>query len=138
MGGFMKNYRHQGFTLIELMIVIVILGLLAGLVAPEMFGKVDSSQRKIAATQMLALDTSLQTYRLDVGSFPDSLQELKSSTKTGWDGPYIRKSIPLDPWNNAYIYRTPGEDGNGFYMASYGKDGQMGGNDDAQDVVFKW
>ncbi|MCJ8269538.1 MAG: type II secretion system major pseudopilin GspG [Psychrosphaera sp.] len=134
----MKNYRHQGFTLIELMIVIVILGLLAGLVAPEMFGKVGSSQRKIAATQMLALDTSLQTFRLDVGDFPDSLEELRRATKSGWDGPYIRKSIPLDPWGKPYVYRTPGEDGNGFYMASMGKDGQIGGDDDNKDIVFKW
>ena len=134
----MKNYRHQGFTLIELMIVIVILGLLAGLVAPEMFGKVGSSQRKIAATQMLALDTSLQTFRLDVGDFPDSLEELRSSTKSGWDGPYIRKSIPLDPWGKPYVYRTPGEDCNCFYIASMGKDGQIGGDDDNKDIVFKW
>lgn len=120
------------------MIVIIILGLLASLVAPEMFGKVGSSQRKIAKTQMMALDTALETYRLDVGSYPESLQELKSSNKPGWDGPYMRKSIPLDPWNNAYIYRTPGENGNGYYLASYGKDGQLGGQDDSEDIVHQW
>ncbi len=134
----MNKKRQQGFTLIELMIVIIILGLLASLVAPEMFGKVGSSQRKIAKTQMAALDTALETYRLDVGSYPDSLNELKTSSKPGWDGPYMRKSIPLDPWNNAYVYRTPGENGNGYYLASYGKDGQVGGEDDNEDIVHQW
>lgn len=134
----MNRSRQQGFTLIELMIVVIILGLLAGLVAPEMFGKVGSSQRKVAKTQMMAFDTALETYRLDVGSYPESLQELKTSTKNGWDGPYMRKSIPMDPWNNPYVYRTPGENGNGYYLASYGKDGQLGGEDENEDIVHQW
>ena len=131
----MKNKQQQGFTLIELMIVIIIMGLLAGIVAPEMFGKVGSAQRKIANTQMLSLDTSLQTFRLDVGDFPENLAELRSSSKKGWDGPYLNKSIPLDPWDNSYIYRSPGDDGNDYYMASYGKDGRLGGEGDNEDIV---
>jgi general secretion pathway protein G len=129
--------KTRGFTLIELMIVIVILGLLASLVAPEMFGKVGSTQRKVAKTQMLALDTSLETFRLDVGDYPNGLAELRSSSKTGWDGPYLRKDIPLDPWGKPYVYRTPGEDGKGYYMASYAKDGQPGGAGDNEDVIHQ-
>lgn len=134
----MQNNRQRGFTLIELMIVIIIMGLLAGIVAPEMFGKVDSSKRKIAQTQMSAFDTALQTFRLDVGDFPENLQELRASDKRGWDGPYFKKSIPLDPWQNPYIYRTPGENGADYYMASYAKDGRLGGEDDNEDIVVKW
>ena len=134
----MKNNRQRGFTLIELMIVIIIMGLLAGIVAPEMFGKVGSSQRKVANTQMLAFDTALQTYRLDVGDFPKTLEELRVSDKRGWDGPYFKKSIPMDPWGNPYVYRTPGDNGADYYMATYGKDGRIGGEGDNEDVVLKW
>ena len=134
----MKNNRQRGFTLIELMIVIIIMGLLAGIVAPEMFGKVGSSQRKIAQTQMLSLDTSLQTFRLDVGDFPENLEELRVSDKKGWDGPYLNRSIPMDPWGNPYVYRTPGDNGTDYYMASYGKDGRVGGEGDNEDIVLEW
>lgn len=133
----MKKQRMSGFTLIELMIVIVILGLLASLVAPEMFGKVGSTQRKVAKTQMLAFDTSLETFRLDVGDYPNTLEELRTSEKPNWDGPYLRKKIPMDPWSKAYIYRTPGEGGQGYYMASYGKDGQLGGEGDNADIIHQ-
>lgn len=131
----MKKQRISGFTLIELMIVIVILGLLASLVAPEMFSKVGSTQRKVAATQMLSFDTALEIFRLDVGDYPESLEELRSSQKAGWDGPYFKKKIPMDPWSKPYEYRTPGVGGQGFYLASYGKDGQLGGEGDNEDVV---
>lgn len=131
----MNKNRQQGFTLIELMIVIVILGLLASLVAPNLFGNVDKAARQTAKTQMSALETALETYRLDVGDFPQDLNELRSSAKAGWDGPYMKKDIPLDPWKNPYVYRVPGEDGRDFYLASYGKDGQMGGEDDNGDIV---
>jgi general secretion pathway protein G len=134
----MKNTRHSGFTLIELMIVIVILGLLASLVAPQMFGKVGTAQRSMAQTQMRALDTSLQTFRLDVGDFPERLEELRTSQVAGWDGPYLNRSIPLDPWKKSYVYRKQGENGNDYYMASYGKDGQLGGEDDNEDIVLQW
>ena len=133
----MNNQRYSGFTLIELMIVIVILGLLASLVAPEMFGKVGSAQKKVAKTQMLAFDTSLETFRLDVGDYPTGLNELRASDKPGWDGPYLRKEIPKDPWGRDYVYRVPGENGKGYYMASYGKDGQLGGEGENEDIVHQ-
>ena len=132
-----RRYAQSGFTLIELMIVIVILGLLASLVAPEMFSKVGSTQKKVAAAQMLSFDTALEIYRLDVGDYPDNLEELRNSQKPGWDGPYFKKKIPLDPWNNAYQYRNPGDNGQGFYLASYGKDGQLGGDGDDEDIVHQ-
>lgn len=132
----MRQSKSLGFTLIELLIVIVILGLLMSLVAPAMFSKVDSSKIKTAQAQMEMFRTALDTYRLDMGDFPSSLEELRSSDKNGWDGPYLPKSLPTDPWGNPYVYRVPGEDGAPFLMLSYGKDGKAGGEDDAADIVY--
>ncbi len=128
--------KGNGFTMIELLIVIVILGLLASLVAPAMFSKVDSSKIKTAETQMQMLETSLDTYRLDMGDYPESLSELVSSDKKNWDGPYLPKAIPMDPWGNPYVYRKPGEE-RPYYLASLGKDGQPGGTDGNEDVVHQ-
>jgi general secretion pathway protein G len=127
----------RGFTLIELLIVIVILGLLLSLVAPTMFSKVSSSQRKTAMAQMQMLATSLDTYRLDLGDYPPNLAELRQSTKPGWDGPYLPKDVPLDPWGNAYQYQVPGKEGQAYSLLSFGKDGQAGGEDDAADIVYQ-
>jgi len=133
-----KIKLKKGFTLIELLITLVILGLLASIVAPEMFGKVGTAQKKTALSQMQSFETALNTFRLDVGDFPDNLSELRQSNKKGWDGPYLPKSVPLDPWGNAYEYRAPGEDGNPFYLSSLGKDGAQGGEKDAEDLVLQW
>lgn len=133
----MNQIKKRGFTLIELLIVIVIIGLLASLVAPAMFSKVSSSQKKTAAAQMQMFETALDTYRLDNGDYPDSLEELRKSDKSTWDGPYLPKELPLDPWGNPYAYKKPGEDGNAYYMASYGKDGQPGGEGDNADILHK-
>jgi general secretion pathway protein G len=134
----MKLKRSRGFTLIELLIVIVILGLLASLVAPEMFGKEESSKIKVAAAQMDMLETSLDTYRLDVGSYPDTLAELVQSDKKGWDGPYLPKDIPLDPWGNPYVYSKPGLEGKPYRMLSFGPDGKEGGEGkSAADIVHQ-
>jgi general secretion pathway protein G len=129
--------RRAGFTLIELLIVIVILGLLLSLVAPVMFSKVSSSQRKTAMAQMQMLATALDTYRLDVGDYPPTLAELRSSTKPGWDGPYLPRDVPLDPWGNPYVYAVPGTDGKPYSLSSYGKDGKPGGEGDNADIVFQ-
>ncbi len=131
---FMK--KNQGFTLIELMIVVVIIGLLASLVAPEMFGKVGSTKRKTAATQMNMFQTSLDTYRLDLGTYPNSLNELVKSDKAGWDGPYLPKSVPLDPWGNPYHYELR-QGGGSFELLAYGSDGQLGGEGEGEDVVHQ-
>jgi general secretion pathway protein G len=126
--------KARGFTLIELLIVIVILGLLASIVAPGMFSKVDSSKVKTAESQIKILKTSLDTYRLDLGEYPNALEELRKSDKKGWDGPYFSEDIPLDPWGNTYIYRKPGADGKPYDLLSHGGDGKEGGEDLAQDI----
>ncbi|MDO6426493.1 type II secretion system major pseudopilin GspG [Thalassotalea sp. 1_MG-2023] len=130
-------YRNRGFTLIELLIVIVILGLLMSLVAPKMFSKVGSSKQKTALAQMQMLQTSLDTYRLDIGDYPTTLSELRSSEKPNWDGPYIPKAVPNDPWGNAYHYKSPGPNGEEYLLMSYGKDGELGGKDEDEDLVHQ-
>jgi general secretion pathway protein G len=130
-------HKNRGFTLIELLIVIVILGLLMSLVAPKMFSKVESSKRNAALAQMQMLQTSLDTYRLDMGNYPTSLNELRMSEKNGWDGPYIPKEVPSDPWGNAYIFQSPGDNGKAFNLLSYGKDGQAEGKNDDEDLVHQ-
>jgi len=131
--------RREGFTLIELLIVMVILGLLAALVGPRMFGKVGSSKLKAAKAQISLLETALDTYRLDVGKYPTTDQGLevlrtKPSDVEKWDGPYLPKDVPMDPWGKPYVYRSPGEHGD-FDIISYGADGRQGGEGEDSDVV---
>ncbi len=128
----------RGFTLIELLIVIVILGLLLSLVAPAMFSKVGSSQRKTAMAQMQMLSTALDTYRLDVGDYPKTLAELRKGEAPGWDGPYLPRELPLDPWGNPYVYNLdPANASNPYTLKSYGKDGRQGGDGEGEDIVFQ-
>jgi len=134
-----KKKRREGFTLIELLIVMVILGLLAALVGPRMFGKVGSSKLKAAKAQISLLETALDTYRLDVGKYPTTDQGLevlrtKPSDVEKWDGPYLPKDVPMDPWGKPYVYRSPGEHGD-FDIISYGADGRQGGEGEDSDVV---
>jgi general secretion pathway protein G len=125
----------RGFTLIELMIVMVILGLLASLVAPKMFGKIGSSKQKTAQTQMEMFSTALDMYRLDVGKYPESLEALRVSNDSNWQGPYLPKDIPKDPWGNAYSFKFPGEKGE-FDLMSLGGDGKQGGEGVNIDVSY--
>lgn len=125
---------QTGFTLIELLIVMVILGLLASLVAPTMFSKVDSSKRNTAVAQMQMLATSLDAFRLDVGKYPDNLEELLRSDKRGWDGPYLPRELPLDPWGTPYVYRFPGQT-TAYDLLSLGADGREGGEEDNADII---
>ncbi|ATC93387.1 type II secretion system major pseudopilin GspG [Pseudoalteromonas tunicata] len=126
---------QSGFTMMELLIVIVILGLLMSLVAPKFFNKLSTAERGIAATQMSAFETALDTYRLDLGKYPQKLEDLRAGTEPRWDGPYLPKDIPLDPWGNPYIYKVPGEDGRPYSIMSYGADGKLGGEDSNADIV---
>jgi len=128
-----KNTR--GFTLIELMIVMVILGLLASFVAPKMFGKIGSSKQKTAQTQMEMFSTALDMYRLDIGNYPESLEALRVSNDSNWQGPYLPKDIPKDPWGNAYIFKFPGEKSE-FDLMSLGGDGKQGGEGVNIDVSY--
>ena len=129
--------RLKGFTLVEILIVIVILGLLISLVAPTMFSKVASSKRKTAEAQMQMLSTALDTYRLDIGRYPAELEELRKSAEPGWDGPYMPREIPDDPWGNPYVYDPEGEGDAPYVLMSYGAGGQLGGEDEEEDIVFQ-
>jgi general secretion pathway protein G len=129
----------RGFTLLELLVVMVIIGLLAGYVGPRYFAQVGKSEVKTARAQIDAFEKALDTYRLDVGRYPSTEQGLESLfTKPDkaerWDGPYLRKKPPPDPWGNKYIYKAPGEHGE-YDLYSFGRDGRDGGSDLDADVT---
>ena len=131
--------RSRGFTLLELLVVLVILGLLVGVVAPRFFGQVGKSEVKVATAQIRALEDALDQYRLDVGRYPGTEQGLAAlntqpSGVSRWQGPYLRKGVPNDPWGNPYQYRSPGEHGE-FDLFSLGSDGQPGGSGEASDIT---
>jgi general secretion pathway protein G len=130
--------KERGFTLIELLIVMVILGLLAALVGPRMFGKVGTSKIKAAKAQISLFETSIDTYRLDVGKYPTTQQGLqalrvKPDGVENWDGPYLTKDVPQDPWGHSYVYECPGKHGD-YDIVSLGADGSPGGDGEDKDV----
>ena len=131
--------KTRGFTLLELLVVMVIIGLLAGFVGPKFFAQIGKSQTKIARAQIDALEKALDQYRIDVGRYPPTDQGLaalveRPGGETKWAGPYLKKGIPLDPWSNAYIYKSPGDHGE-HDIVSYGKDGQPGGSGESEDIA---
>lgn len=127
-------YNRKGFTLIEMLIVIIILGLLASLVGPKLFTKVDKARIQTTKAQIELLSAAIDTYRLDMGKFPKSLDEIRRSEDSRWEGPYLPKDVPLDPWNNPYVYKYPGEHGP-YDIISYGQDGKPGGEGNDRDIV---
>lgn len=128
----------KGFTLLELLVVIVIIGLLAGLVAPRFFDQVSKSNTKIARAQIDALEKALDQYRLDIGAYPATEQGLaalntKPQNVEKWAGPYLKKAVPPDPWGNRYLYKSPGDHAD-YDLFSLGSDAQPGGSGEAADV----
>lgn len=131
-----RSMNTSGFSLIELLIVMVILGMLASLVGPKMFGKLGMAKQKTAKTQIEMLMTALDSYRLDIGKYPsgqDGLEALVQGSGDKWQGPYLAKGLPKDPWGNDYHYQNPGEHGD-VDISSYGADGQSGGDGEDADV----
>jgi len=131
--------NERGFTLIELLVVIIVLGLLVGLVGPRLFGRVGQSKTAAARAQIELLGAALDGYRLDVGSYPNSSQGLDALQKNpnvpNWNGPYLKKSVPKDPWGNLYKYQCcPGQHGE-YDLWSEGGDGAPGGEGENADVV---
>ena len=129
---------QRGFTLLELLVVMVIIGLLAGYVGPKYFAQIGKSEVKAARAQIDALEKALDQYRLDVGRYPTSENGLaalmkRPASENRWQGPYLRKEVPADPWGQPYQYVQPGEHGE-FDLFSLGKDGKPGGEGEAADI----
>jgi general secretion pathway protein G len=136
--------KNSGFSMIELLVVLVILGMLAGLVGPRLFGKLDSSKVKTAETQVKMLKGALQTYRLDVGDFPSTEQGLEALVRIprggraekSWQGPYLDGEVPMDPWSNPYQYAKEASGLESFTLYAWGADGKEGGEALDADVGF--
>lgn len=134
-----QHYKQQGFTLLELLVVLGIIAMLAGLVGPQVMKHMGESKIKAAKVQIEDLAQTLDMYKLDVGSYPTSEQGLNALIENPgdvqrWNGPYLRKSkVPLDPWNNEYKYTSPGEHGK-FDIVSLGADGKDGGDGEDKDL----
>jgi len=129
----------RGFTLLELLVVMVIIGLLAGIVAPQYFAQIGKSNAKVARAQIESFGQALDQYRLDVGQYPSSEQGLLAlrnapQQAARWQGPYLKRDVPEDPWGRAYVYKRPGQHGE-YDLVSLGADGQPGGEGEAADVV---
>ena len=132
----------RGFSLVELLVVLVILGLLVGIVAPNFMGKAEQSRIDVAKVQIESLHAALQTYRLDIGRYPSTEQGLAALMQAPaevaeyWHGPYLIKEMPADPWRNPYQYRFPADNLQGLALYSMGADGAEGGEGDFADIGF--
>ena len=134
----------RGFTLLEMLVVLVIIGLIASLVGPRLFSRVDASKVQVADTQVRMLRGAIETFHLEVGRLPTTEEGLSALStppaderaKARWRGPYLDEAVPADPWGNPYVYSMPGRDGRPFALYSLGADGQPGGEGNDADVGF--
>lgn len=135
-----RGVQGRGFTLLELLVVVAIIGLLAAYVGPRYFSQISKSEITAAKAQIIAFEQALDQFRLDTGHYPSTDQGLavlsaQPANEKKWKGPYLKNDLPMDPWGNPYIYRYPGlRGGDDFQIVSYGKDGQAGGAGDAADI----
>ena len=125
--------RSNGFTLIEILVVMAIIAMLAVMVAPNLFNQQAGAMRDVARTEISTLEAALDIYRLDVGEYPDSLEGLMEddTDRASWNGPYLRRAVPMDPWDNEYVYEATGRE---FTLISYGADSMRGGEEDDADI----
>ena len=139
-----RTPARAGFTLIEMLVVIIVIGLLAGLVGPRILGRVSEAKTATAHTQLELIGLALDNYRLDNGGYPTTQQGLaalqekptQDPVPINWRGPYLKKAIPVDPWGKPYAYASPGEhDSTGYDLWTLGRDGQPGGEGDDRDVT---
>lgn len=136
---FCHRRRAGGFTLLELLVVVLIIGLLTGIVGPRLMGQIGRSEVTAAKAQIDALDKAVQAYRLDMGQYPAADQGLRAlvtapGADARWRGPYLKGALPNDPWGVAYQYRVPGTGGRDFEITSYGRDKAAGGTGDDADL----
>ena len=134
-----RNKRESGITLIELLVVMVIIAMFATIVGQRLFRNVEKARQTTAKAQISEFESILDAYRLDVGRYPTSdegLQSLRArpGSVERWDGPYLKKDVPLDPWQRPYVYRAPGQHGD-YDLYSFGADGQEGGEGENTDVT---
>lgn len=134
----MQQKRDSGFTLMELLLVLVIVGLLAALVGPALYQRIKPARESAARVQIENFTTALDAFYVDVGRYPtaqDGLGVLRGKPEGAekWNGPYLKKEIPKDPWGHPYVYRSPGRSG-GYEIVSYGADGREGGEGENADV----
>lgn len=138
----LKTFKHRpvaGFTLLELLVVVLIIGLLTGVVGPRLMGQIGRSEATAAKAQIDALDKAVQAYRLDMGQFPSNEQGLATllaapGGEARWRGPYLKGAVPLDPWGQPYVYRFPGTQGRDYDLQSLGRDKAPGGSGDDADI----
>lgn len=139
----MNSHTHpplnRGFTLLELLVVILIIGLLTGIVAPRLLGQINRSEVTTARAQIDAFDKALQAFRIDMGRFPTDAEGLKAlldapAGDTRWRGPYLKSAVPVDPWGTAYLYRARSARGKDFDLVSLGRDRAEGGSGDDADI----
>ena len=132
--------QRRGFTLLELLVVILIIGLLTGIVAPRFLAQINRSEATAAKAQIDAFDKALQAYRIDMGRYPAEAEGLRAlvvapANELRWRGPYLKDAVPLDPWGSPYVYRAQSARGKDFDLYSLGRDKALGGVGDDADIV---